>query len=64
MVKPCVSFYLLIDIRRQHYLVLELDEDTHKSNTKPMLSQQANVGTGKDITIRELAQTMKVCSWL
>jgi GDP-L-fucose synthase len=38
--------------------VLELDEKTYQANTKPMLSH-INVGTGKDVTIREMAETMK-----
>ena len=39
--------------------VLELDEQRFiKANTKPMLSH-INVGTGKDVTIREMAETMK-----
>ena len=38
--------------------VLELDEETYKANTQSMLSH-INVGTGKDITIREMAETMK-----
>jgi GDP-L-fucose synthase len=38
--------------------VLELDEETYQTNTKPMLSH-INVGTGKDVTIREMAETMK-----
>ena len=35
--------------------VLELDEATYKANTKPMLSH-INVGTGIDVTIREMAE--------
>jgi GDP-L-fucose synthase len=38
--------------------VLELDDDIYRSNTKPMLSH-INVGTGVDVTIREMAETMK-----
>ena len=38
--------------------VLELDEQIYQANTKPMLSH-INIGTGKDITIREMAETMK-----
>ena len=57
MVKPCVVSFV-DDMAQAALFVLELDEDTYKSNTKPMLSH-INVGTGKDITIRELAQTMK-----
>ena len=39
-------------------VVLELDEETYKANTRPMLSH-INLGTGKDVTIREMAETMK-----
>jgi GDP-L-fucose synthase len=38
--------------------VLELDEETYKANTQPMLSH-INVGTGVDVTIRDMAETMK-----
>ena len=38
--------------------VLELDEETYQANTKPTLSH-INIGTGKDVTIREMAETMK-----
>jgi len=37
---------------------LELDEKTYQANTQPMLSH-INIGTGKDVTIREMAETMK-----
>ncbi len=33
-------------------------KETYKANTQPMLSH-INVGTGKDTTIREMAETMK-----
>jgi GDP-L-fucose synthase len=38
--------------------VLELDKKTYRENTKPMLSH-INVGTGKDCTIRELAEIIR-----
>ena len=56
--KAMREFLFVDDMAQAALFVLELDEDTYKSNTKPMLSH-INVGTGKDITIRELAQTMK-----
>ena len=37
--------------------VLELDEQTYRQHTQPMLSH-INVGTGQDCTIRELAETI------
>jgi GDP-L-fucose synthase len=38
--------------------VLELDKAVYDANTEPMLSH-INVGTGRDCTIRELAETVK-----
>jgi nucleoside-diphosphate-sugar epimerase len=35
-----------------------MKQKTYHSNTSPMLSH-INIGTGKDTTIRELAETMK-----
>ena len=46
------------DMAQASLFVLELDEETYKANTQSMLSH-INVGTGKDITIREMAETMK-----
>ncbi|WP_349770603.1 hypothetical protein [Acetomicrobium sp.] len=37
--------------------IMNLNEKTYKANTKPMLSH-VNIGTGKDCTIRELAETI------
>jgi GDP-L-fucose synthase len=37
--------------------VLDLDPDTYRSNTSPMCSH-INIGTGTDVTIRELAETI------
>ena len=38
--------------------VMGLDLDTYRANTEPMLSH-INVGVGKDVTIRELAETTR-----
>jgi len=38
--------------------VLNLDIQTYRENTLPMLSH-INIGTGEDITIREVAETIK-----
>jgi len=38
--------------------VMELDRDTYRANTQPMLSH-INVGIGDDVTIRELAETIR-----
>jgi GDP-L-fucose synthase len=38
--------------------VMQLDVATYQANTEPMLSH-INVGTGRDVTIRELVETVK-----
>jgi len=52
------EFLYVDDMAAASLFVLELDEETYKANTQPMLSH-INVGTGKDVTIREMAGTMK-----
>ena len=52
------EFLYVDDMAEASLFVLELDEKTYKANTKPMLSH-INVGTGKDVTIREMAEIMK-----
>jgi len=52
------EFLYVDDMAQASLFVLELDEKTYKANTQSMLSH-INVGTGKDITIREMAETMK-----
>ena len=52
------EFLYVDDMAEASLFVLELDGDTFRANTRSMLSH-INVGTGKDITIREMAQTMK-----
>jgi len=52
------EFLYVDDMATASLFVLELDEQTYQTNTKPMLSH-INVGTGQDITIREMAETMK-----
>jgi len=52
------EFLYVDDMTEASLFVLELDKDIYQSNTQPMLSH-INVGTGKDITIREMAETMK-----
>ena len=56
--KAMREFLYVDDMAQASLFVLELDEKTYQANTKPMLSH-INVGTGKDITIREMAETMK-----
>jgi GDP-L-fucose synthase len=52
------EFLYVDDMAEASLFVLELDEEIYQANTQPMLSH-INVGTGKDITIREMAETMK-----
>lgn len=56
--KAMREFLYVDDMAQASLFVLELDEKTYKANTQPMLSH-INVGTGKDVTIREMAETMK-----
>ena len=52
------EFLYVDDMAAASLFVLELDDETYKANTRPMLSH-INVGTGRDVTIREMAETMK-----
>jgi len=52
------EFLYVDDMAAASLFVLELDEQTYQDNAKPMLSH-INVGTGVDVTIREMAETMK-----
>ena len=52
------EFLYVDDMAEASLFVMELDDETYQANTKPMLSH-INIGTGKDITIREMAETMK-----
>ena len=52
------EFLYVDDMAAASLFVLELDEQMYQANTKPMLSH-INIGTGMDITIREMAETMK-----
>ena len=52
------EFLYVDDMAAASLFVLELDEMTYQANTEPMLSH-INVGTGVDVTIREMAKTMK-----
>ncbi len=52
------EFLYVDDMAIASLFVLEIDRKIYQSNTKPMLSH-INVGTGKDVTIKELAYTMK-----
>ena len=52
------DFLYVDDMAEASLFVLELNEETYKANTQSMLSH-INLGTGKDVTIREMAETMK-----
>ena len=52
------EFLYVDDMAEASIFILKLDLKTYQANTQPMLSH-INVGTGKDITIRELSEIMK-----
>lgn len=55
--KAMREFLYVDDMAAASLFVLELDEAAYQANTQPMLSH-INVGTGKDVTICEMAETM------
>lgn len=55
--KPMREFLHVDDMATACLHVMNLDRDTYLSQTLPMLSH-INIGTGKDCTIRELAETI------
>jgi GDP-L-fucose synthase len=55
--KPMREFLHVDDMAAASVHVMELDDETYRAHTKPMLSH-INVGTGVDCTIRELAETI------
>lgn len=54
---PMREFLHVDDMAAASVHVMELDAASYQANTQPMLSH-INVGTGRDCTIRELAQTI------
>ena len=52
------EFLYVDDMAAASLFVLELGEEAYQAITKPMLSH-INIGTGTEITIHELAETMK-----
>ncbi len=52
------EFLYVDDMAEASLFVLELDKEIYRDNTKPTLSH-INIGTGKDVTIREMAEIMK-----
>lgn len=55
--KPMREFLHVDDMAEASLFVLHLDRATYEANTQPMLSH-INVGSGTDVTILELAQTV------
>ncbi len=55
--KPMREFLHVDDMAQASIYVMNLDNTTYQKHTKPMLSH-INVGTGKDCTIKEMAETM------
>ncbi|MDT4831687.1 GDP-L-fucose synthase [compost metagenome] len=54
---PMREFLHVDDMAAASIHVMQLDQGTYRAHTQPMLSH-INVGTGKDCTIRELAETL------
>jgi len=54
---PRREFLYVEDMAEACLHVMNLDQETYKANTRPMLSH-INIGTGEDLTIRELAEAM------
>ena len=46
------EFLYVDDMADASLFVLNLDEQTYRANTKPILSH-INIGTGKDVTIKK-----------
>ena len=55
---PMREFLYVDDMAEASLFVHNIEQDTYNKNTQPMLSH-INVGTGVDVTIRELAKTIK-----
>jgi len=52
------EFMHVDDMANASLFVFELDEDMYRKHTSPILSH-VNIGTGLDITIRELSEIMR-----
>ncbi|MBE1281945.1 MAG: NAD-dependent epimerase/dehydratase family protein [Rhodobacteraceae bacterium] len=60
---PMREFLHVDDMAEASLFVMDLDNDTYQRETEPMLSH-INVGSGTDVTIRELAETVaRVCGF-
>ncbi len=56
--KAMREFLYVDDMAQASLFVINLDKKVYQANTKPMLTH-INIGTGKDVTIKELAETIK-----
>jgi len=56
--KAMREFLYVDDMVEAAIFILDLDMETYRANTETMLSH-INIGTGVDVTTRELAETMK-----
>jgi len=56
--KAMREFLYVDDMAEASLFVINLDKKVYQDQTKPMLSH-VNIGTGVDITIREMVETMK-----
>jgi GDP-L-fucose synthase len=55
--KPMREFLYVDDMAEACVHVMEIDQDSYARNTEPMLSH-INIGTGEDLSIRDLAKTI------
>jgi GDP-L-fucose synthase len=55
---PRREFLFVDDMAEASIYVMQLDRETHEKHTTPMLSH-INVGTGEDVTIREVAEIIR-----
>jgi GDP-L-fucose synthase len=56
---PRREFLYVDDMAAASVYVMELDQTTYNAHTEPMLSH-INVGTGRDVTIRQLAEAVQM----
>jgi GDP-L-fucose synthase len=56
--KPRREFLYVDDVARASLMVMALDKHTYEQNTEPM-SRHLNVGAGSDLSIKELAESIR-----
>ena len=59
---PKREFLFVDDLAEAALFVHNLEKNIYKKVTSPMLSH-INIGTGEDVTIKELAETLKVVNY-